>query len=148
MAIKDDFRFNSHRINSLLKYLDFEQYEALLQLKKAMHKKYPFTKALDSLDPLMMEGRAFMWNRQTPLHPDRADPVKGWAALMVLGHFEKGPLWIPCLNLRLQYEPGAIIFLRGHILPHKVEAWVGGQRVSIVHFMHQSVWDEFGMLCP
>jgi hypothetical protein len=89
-----------------------------------------------------------MWNRQTPLHGDLADPLKSWVVLLVLGKFTKGHLWIPKLQLRLFYEPGTIVIFRGHLLPHEVECWEGGQRVSIVHFTHQSLWDEFGMECP
>jgi hypothetical protein len=148
MAVKNAFSATSHRINSILKYLDPVQHEALSQLRSAVHLKYPFAKALDSIDPLLMEGRALMWNRQTVNHADRTDPIRAWVALMVLGKFKKGFLFISRLNLRLEYEPGAIIFLRGHILPHEVEAWEGGQRVSIVHFTHQSLWDEFKMECP
>jgi hypothetical protein len=147
-TVMDDMKLNSHRINFILKYLDPKQYRALSQLRDAVNKKYAFTKALDAIDPLLMEGRAIMWNRQTPLHPDSADPVTAWVGMQVLGRFRKGCLWIPRLQLRLLYEPGAIIFLRGHILPHEVEAWEGGQRVSIVFFTHQSLWDEFGMSCP
>ena len=41
-----------------------------------------------------------------------------------------------------------MIFLRGGILPHEVEAWEGGQRVLLAHFTHKSLWDEFGHCLP
>jgi hypothetical protein len=148
MAVHDAFKMTSLRINYLLKYLDCKQYAALQELKQAVHSKYAFAKALDSIDPLLMEGRAIMWNRQTSLHLDATDPVRAWVALVVLGEFTEGYLWIPILNLQMWYEPGTILLIRGHILPHEVEAWVGGQRVSIVHFTHQSLWDEFELVCP
>ena len=53
-------------------------------------------------------------------------------------------LFINCLF----YVLGTLILLRGHILPHEVEAWEGGQRVCVAHFTHQSLWDQFGMKCP
>jgi hypothetical protein len=148
MDLRGNLEKASHRINFLLKHLDVAQYSMLKQLRAAVHRKYTFARAMDSVDPLLFEGRAIMWNRQTRLHGDYTDPVRAWVALVVLGAFKKGDLFIPRLNLRISYEPGTIVLIRGHILPHEVEAWVGGQRVSIVHFTHQSVWDEFGMECP
>jgi hypothetical protein len=147
MALRDNLFAASHRINCLLEHLDPPQYQALQDLRKAVHAKYAFARALDSIDPLLFEGRAIMWNRQTRLHGDYTDPVRAWVALFVLGKFKKGQLFVPRLNLRLSYEPGTIVYIRGHILPHEVEAWEDGQRVSIVHFTHQSVWDEFDMVC-
>ena len=147
MTLRANLFAASHRINSLLELIDPSQHKALTELRKAVHAKYAFARALDSVDPLLFEGRAIMWNRQTRLHADSTDPIRAWVCLFVLGKFKKGYLFIPRLNLRLSYEPGTIIFIRGHILPHEVEAWEGGQRVSIVHFTHQSVWDEFNMTC-
>jgi hypothetical protein len=148
MAFRKNLALLSHRINAALESLDPAQYKALQELRDAVHDKYPFAKAMDSIDPLLMEGRAIMWNRQTPLHSDSTDPVKAWVVLLTLGQFTKGYLWIPRLNLRLFYEPGTMIVLRGHILPHEVEAWEGGQRVSMVHFTHESLWKEFGISIP
>jgi hypothetical protein len=114
----------SQRINHLLKHLDIVQHSALMTLRSAVHRKYTFARAVDSVDPLLFEGRAIMWNRQTGLHGDYTDPVRAWVALVVLGAFKKGDLVIPRLNLRLSYEPGTIVLIRGlgHILPHEVEA--------------------------
>jgi hypothetical protein len=137
-SIQNQFRFTSHRVNFILKYLDPKQYEALLRLRQAVHLKYPFASALNHIDPLLQEGRAIMWNRRTANHADSTDPVTAWVTLIVLGEFTKGDLYIKRLNLRLFYEPGTIIIIRGHILPHEVEIWEGGQRVSIVHFTHES----------
>jgi hypothetical protein len=96
-----------------------------------------------------MEGRAIMFNRQTPLHPDRLDPFTSWAIMIALGDFQNGgDLYVPRLKLRIRFLPGDMIAIRGRILPHEVEAWSGGQRVSIAHFTHQSLWDSFGMTCP
>ena len=165
MTLQQELELSGFMINSMLEALDPKQYQALVELRKAVHKKCAFAKALDSIDGLLMEGRGILYNQQTPYHLDSADPRRAWVALLVLGCFTSGPLYIPALNLLLFYEPGmslilfsspsylfltsgTLIFMRGHILPHEVEAWVGGQRVCIVHFTHQSLWDEFGMECP
>jgi hypothetical protein len=148
MTLLQELALTSSRVNSGLHYIDPEYYKHHLLLQEAVHQKYPHTRALNSIDPLVMEGKAIMWNRQTPLHPDRLDPPQSWAVLLVCGAFQKGYLVIPRLNLRLRYQGGDMVFLRGGILPHEVEAWEGGQRVSLAHFTHKSLWDEFGLCLP
>ncbi|KDQ61846.1 hypothetical protein JAAARDRAFT_45327 [Jaapia argillacea MUCL 33604] len=135
----------SSRINSLIEQVDPSYYAQLQILQSRILKKYPYARALNAIDPLLMEGRAIMFNRRTPLHADHADPHGSWAVLFVTGIFTVGYLFIPQLNLRLRYRPGDVVLLRGRELPHEVEAWVGGQRISIAHFTHQSVWDEHGV---
>jgi hypothetical protein len=29
-----------------------------------------------------------------------------------------------------------------------VEVWEGGQRISVVYFTHESLWRDFGLVCP
>jgi hypothetical protein len=166
MSLRNELEESNMMINTVLSYLDPPQHKALVELREMVHKKYPAAKALDSIDPLLMEGRGIMYNRQTRYHADTSDPPTAWTALLVFGHFTGGHLLIKYLKLRLSYEPGksyikfiqlliillyiigTLIFLRGHILPHEVEGWNGGQRISIVHFTHQSLWDQFNMKCP
>jgi len=149
MQLIEDLAFLSHGINAALQAVDPKQFEALVCLRDAVHVKYPYARALATLDPLVMEGRAIMFNRQTPCHLDRLDPLRGWAAMITVGLFDKGgTLWIPRLRLRIRYLPGDVILIRGRILPHEVEAWSGGQRISIAHFTHMSLWNFFGMTCP
>lgn len=148
MKLLDEMALVSTRINYGLSLIDEPHFAAHQALQKAVHEAYPHARALNAVDPLIMEGRAIMWNRQTPLHPDRLDPVQSWAVLLVSGEFKGGHLFIPKLRLRLRYLPGDMIFLRGCILPHEVESWEGGQRVSIAHFTHQSLWNEFNLELP
>jgi hypothetical protein len=114
----------------------------------AFRQKFPHIKAWSVINGLLWEGRSLQFNQQTPLHPDSTDPPSYWVALVALGEFTKGQLFIPRSNLWLWYEPGTIILLRGHILPHEVEEFFGGQRVSIVHFTHESLWKALGLSLP
>jgi len=132
----------------MLREIDPVQHHAMEQLQEACHRKYPHTQAIGAIDPILYEGRAIMFNRQTPKHVDRLDPLRSWAALLVLGAFQGGTMYIERLQLRLRYLPGDMIFIRGAILPHEVEAFSGGQRISIAHFTHQSLWKEFNMEIP
>lgn len=139
----------SHAINALIKEIDPVQYEALRTLRKKCLAQYPYLKALSSLDPLVMEGRAIQFNRQTPLHPDRQDPRKSWATMITFGKFTAGgDLRIPRLNLDMRYLPRDVVIVRGRLLPHEVKAWGPGQRLSIAHFTHESLWRSYGMECP
>lgn len=96
-----------------------------------------------------MEGRAIQFNRQTPLHPDRQDPRKSWASMITFGKFTTGgELCVPRLNLEMRYLPRDAVVLRGRLLPHEVKAWGPGQRLSIAHFTHESLWQSYGMECP
>jgi hypothetical protein len=147
-TLTHDLRICASRINGVLKAIDPIQYAALVDLNIAIDEKYPHVMALRTIDPLLLEGRAIMFNRQTPEHLDEDDPWNSWAFLLVLGNFKQGHLYIPRLKLRLFYEPGVLVAIRGRILSHEVEAWIGGQRISIAHFMHKSLWDEFGKVCP
>jgi len=139
----------SHSINATLEAIDNVQYKALVELWQKAEVQNPFVKAFRCFDPLVMEGRAIMYNRQTPVHPDRQDPFTSWATMITLGTFcEGGDLYIPRLKLQIRYLPGDMVVLRGRILPHEVMAWGVGQRISIAHFTHQSLWDSFEMSCP
>lgn len=136
-------------MNALLKNIDPKQFHALEELRQKSIDDHPYVKALASIDNLIMEGRAIMYNRQTPLHHDRQDPFKSWATMITLGKFTKGgTLKIPRLNLRIRYLPADVVVLRGRILPHEVEEWEGGQRISIAHFTHDSLWRSYNMECP
>lgn len=144
-----ELRYVSHRINKTLETMDKKYYSALGALHKAVMEKYPHVEAFSSIDPLLMEGRAIMFNRQTPKHGDTADPKESWVFLLALGSFSSGgDFYIPALKLRLRYLPGDGIWLRGSALEHEVEAWEGGQRIAIVHFTHQSLWTEHGVKVP
>lgn len=105
--------------------------------------------ALDSIDPLITEGRAIMYNRKTPPHVDRLDPPRSWATMITFGNFtEGGDCYIDRLKLRIRYLPGDAIIIRGRILQHEVEEWGPGQRISIAHFTHSALWKSEKIICP
>jgi hypothetical protein len=144
-----DLSYLSEAVNAALQAIDPTQYQALCNMRRAAHERNPLARSLSTIDPLVMEGRAIMYNRQTPLHLDLQDPFTAWAVLVVLGKFDKGGcMYIPRLKLRIRFLPGDLIIIRGRILPHEIEAWSGGQRISIAHFTHKSLWDVFGLTCP
>ncbi|KAJ6539600.1 hypothetical protein B0H19DRAFT_1269902 [Mycena capillaripes] len=128
LKLMNQLHLVSHRVNWMLKYGDRTHYKEARKLRKKAEAEHQFFKVIGTDDPLKMEGREIMYNRQTPLHPDKSDHKKGWAVLVVVGPFTGGALRIPCLNLRMKYTNGTMIMFRGKILPHEVEAFSGGQR--------------------
>lgn len=139
----------SHCINWALELVDRRQYLAMKELRNWAKKNFAYLKALAAIDPLLMEGQAIMYNRKTQIHLDCLDPFKSWATMVVLGTFDNGgTLIIHRLNLRIRYLPGDAIFIRGRLLEHEVEAWSKGQRISIAHFTHTALWNQFDMQCP
>ena len=139
----------SECINWAMELIDPTQYTALQQLRLLANERYLYLQALSTIDPLVMEGRAIMFNRQTPAHCDRLDPQRSWATMIVFGTFTQGgECYIPRLKLRIRYLPGDAIVIRGRLLEHEVLSWNAGQRISIAHFTHQSIWKEYGLTCP
>jgi hypothetical protein len=121
MTLREQLQESGFMINTLLHNIDPVQHQALVRLREAVHRKYPYTKALDSIDPLLMEGRGVMFNRQTGYHADTTDPPKAWVALLVFGDFTGGHLFIRSLNLRLSYEPGrSYISLTGLFIVYSI----------------------------
>jgi hypothetical protein len=149
MAAVAEMRSLSLVVNKVLETIDKNQFEALESLHTRICQRYPVVEALSSIDPLKMEGRAIMYNRKTPSHIDRLDPLRSWATMITFGEFkEGGECYIKRLRLRLRYLPGDAIVIRGRILPHEVEEWGAGQRISIAHFTHTSLWKSEKMDCP
>src|SRR5579875_1962105 len=137
----------SHSVNAFLEAIDPTQSTCLKIARTRAEEKYAYVNMVDKLDPLLMEGRAIMWNRLTPDHKDIRDPLVAWACLVVLGRIKTGWLFFRQLNLRVRYQPGDMVWLRGAILDHEVELWEGEQRICIAHFTHKSYFEELGLVC-
>lgn len=118
-----------------------EPFHKGLKELRAHYGKNPGVNNIHTSDNCLFEGRSIIFNRMTPLHPDKSDLKGGWAFMVALGDFKSGgDLRVPKLNLEMQYLPGDLIAIRGRLLPHEVLAWDKGQRISIVHFTHAQNW--------
>lgn len=133
-------------INEVTRVADPTFHEQQTRLRDKVEELYPVTKAMNAVDPLLMEGREILMNRRSGLHRDSTDPHKAWAGLLAAGDFTSGgQLLVPELNLRLRLLPGDFVMVRGRALYHAVEDWDGGQRICIPHFTHTSLWRQCGM---
>lgn len=134
----------SARVNAILKYGDPDHYADAVRLRETLRRCIPSYNCLCADDILVYEGREFLYNCHTGGHTDSQDPPKSYAILAAFGRFKGGHVRIKHLGLRLRLRPGDVVVIRGRVLPHEVEAWEGGQRISIPHFTHSSLWKCMG----
>jgi hypothetical protein len=144
-AVMRDLQPLSHQVNEVIRLLDPLFYRKLLELNRRIVDQEAFVEAFKTVDILLMEGREFLFNKHSAIHIDKNDPQMGWASLVALGTFRGGRMKMHQLGLTVRFEPGDMVMLRGRVLKHSVEEWDGGQRISIPHFTHSSVWEAFGM---
>lgn len=135
----------SHRVNAILEFMDPQHYAHAVELRRRVHSMFPFTRSIAAIDPLVYEGREILANVQMSDHTDRFDPIWGNAIIAGAGEHRDGYLRFPNLGLRVRLNPGDIVMFRGRVLRHSVEPWSGGQRISIPHFTHSTVWKMMGM---
>lgn len=137
----------SHRVNEAVRLIDPEFYQDITTLRKRSEKKHAILKGLNSIDPLLFEGRELLFNRRSEAHTDHQDPILGYAGLFAAGNFTHGGMLVfPELGpLRLRLQPGDFVLARGRVLEHLVEEWKGGQRIGIPHFTHTALWRSCGL---
>ncbi|KAJ6451218.1 hypothetical protein C8R47DRAFT_1084166 [Mycena vitilis] len=109
LSLIEQMRFISARVNTMIQAVDPVNFDQLKSLRTEAERINYFLQILNKSDPLVMEGREIMWNRQTGLHKDGSDPARSWAVLVVFGPFTGGALSIPCLGLRMRYTNGTMI---------------------------------------
>jgi hypothetical protein len=140
-----DLAILSHRVNAVLEFADPQHYEDLKAVHKELCERSPAYKALNTIDPLLYPCREILFNRLSGLHRDSQDPHLAWAVLAALGNFVGGDVYIPHLRLQIRLQPGDIVIVRGRVVPHQILMFTG-QRISIPHFTHSSIWRMLGKL--
>jgi len=141
-----EFDLLSKKINEAIQLVDPVFFDALTQLHQHAIVKHASLAAWTSVDSLLLEGRELLFNRISGRHRDHQDPRLAYAGLYAAGNFKSGGyVSFPQLNLRVRLLPGDFVLLRGRVLEHEIEAWEGGQRISIPHFTHTSLWRDCGL---
>lgn len=133
----------SYMVNAFLEHADPEHYKEALELRDLIREARSSYDVLADWDVLVYEGREILYNRKSGLHTDSQDPHLSWAILVAAGSHSGGHVHLPHLGLRIRLEPGDMIAIRGRVIPHEIEDWEG-QRISIPHFTHSSLWRTFG----
>lgn len=138
-----DLELLSKRINETIEKVDPIFFKALTELHKRATAKHASLAAWKNVDPLLFEGRELLFNQHSGRHRDSQDPKLAYAGLFAAGNFTSGGrLFFPQLNLWVRLLPGDFVLLRGRVLEHEIEAWEKGQRISIPHFTHTSLWRD------
>jgi len=136
----------SNKINEAIQVVNPKFFASLSQFHKVSMAKHPSLAIWATIDPLLLEGRELLFNRHSGRHFDIQDPKLAYAGLYAAGTFTSGGyVFFPQLNLRVLLLPGDFILLHGRVLEHEIEAWEGGQRISILHFTHTSLWRDCGL---
>ena len=136
----------SEKINDAIRLADPKFFSALSQLSEISKAKHSSLAVWASVDPLLMEGRELLFNRLSGRHRDSQDPPLAYAGLYGAGSFTSGGfLYLREPNLHVRLLPGDFVLLRGRVLQHEIEPWDGGQRISIPHFTHTSLWRDCGL---
>lgn len=138
----------SIRTNSMLEFISPPTYYASQNLRGRLMEKYAWAKDLLENDPLLAQGRSIQFNRMTPSHTDKRGPHGEWTPLVALGFSKGAKIRLAGIKEILLFDPGTIIFIRGGEIPHAIEAWSGGQRISIACFTHEVIWREFDEIYP
>jgi hypothetical protein len=139
-----DIGLLSHRVNAIIEFVDPPHFQELQEVQKELKKKVAGFEALALQDPLLYEGREFLFNRMSGVHTDSQDPHLGWAILVGLGEHTNAYLKIPNLGLLVRLNPRDAIVLRGRVIPHETLGWDGGQRICVPHFTHSTLWRALG----
>lgn len=136
------------RVNAILEYIHPQLFQAHCLLRQKIMDKYPWARSLLHNDSLLMHGRSVAFNRRTPSHTDLLGPLGEWTPLIALGFSSGAKIRLAGIDEILLFDPGTIIFIRGGEIPHAIEAWNGGQRISVACFTHRNIWNEFDIAYP
>jgi hypothetical protein len=139
-----DLGYLSHQVNEALRLLDPHFHSLLLQLQKKTA-TLAFSQAMAGVDGLLLNAREMLFNKMSAPHVDGNDPQLGWAVLVALGDFRGGDFSAPQLGITTRFLPGDMVMVRGRVVQHKTGPFQG-QRISLPHFTHSSIWKSFDML--
>jgi hypothetical protein len=85
-------------------------------------------------------------NRASGMHRDSKGLSAGMDIIGVFGTFTSGgQLWLPDLNLEVEWTPGCLAAFDGYDLRHMVRRWDGGCRVALISFCRSSTWRGLGL---
>lgn len=136
------------RINHILHLINPPLHSASLKLHSDIVEAYDWAKDLFPNDPLLFHGQSIAFNRQTPSHTDSRGPMGEWTPLVGLGFSSGVKLRLAGVKEIIPFDSGTIIFIRGGEMAHAIEAWSGGQRISIAIFTHKTIWEQFKVQYP
>ncbi|KAF8121620.1 hypothetical protein EV363DRAFT_1110964, partial [Boletus edulis] len=88
--------------------------------------------------PTVFSVGSIVANRASRLHWDLNGRPQWFDFLVTCGAYDDLDLVLPCLGLRLRYNPGTRVAMSGHLLQHGVSS-VSGDRGVISLYMRDNV---------
>ncbi|KAG8690544.1 hypothetical protein FRC11_010856 [Ceratobasidium sp. 423] len=93
-------------------------------------------------------NQAIFENRQTPLHRDSRGAHYCADFLYILGDFKDGDLFLPDLNLKLEWLPNSACMFDGRTFAHEVMPWSGERRLCLVNYIWKTSLDNLQVELP
>jgi hypothetical protein len=128
-----------------MEVLDPCEAEEMKKLLRIKSEKSASFSVLHAISPSLHEGLAIIYHCRSGKHKDRLNRPHSWTPMCVLGLFEEGAIDLEELGLRIHYQPGDFVSIRGREVTHNVEHWKGKLRISLVYYTHDSLWKEAGL---
>lgn len=116
----------------------WRRYREVYQLSAA---EFPLLQECDRNDIQCFIGQYLVINMLTTPHYDVKDPPKGWVAMVIVGDYIDGHLFIPQLGIRLPYKSGDIVFIRSWMLLHFINEYSGPERFVVVFSTTYSIFE-------
>ena len=134
----------TERLSRALGAIDKDAWKLARAQVMAAKKEWASFASADIARDSCFTGLFVLTNTFTLNHLDSNDLIDGWAAMVVLGHFEHAPLYVPQLKAKLPHQHRDTVFLRSRILQHfsdefRILSGVG--RYVLVFTNHQSVFN-------
>jgi hypothetical protein len=93
-------------------------------------------------------NQAIFENRQTRLHRDSRGAQYCADFLSILGEFTGGDLFLPDLNIHLEWLPNAACMFDGRTFAHEVLPWQGKRRLCMVNYIWKTSMDDLSVDLP
>lgn len=88
-------------------------------------------RALDKCKIQAFLGVFILVDLFTHPHYDLKDPPDGWTAMVVLGDFEGGELYLPDVRIAFPHQSRDVIFIRARLLEHFIGEYQGTRYVLV-----------------
>jgi hypothetical protein len=133
-------------INCIMKEFDPEEAKELDELCDILNRENASLQAVHFISPSLHEGIAIIINcSRSGEHVDHSNTPGTWTPMIVIGSFSGGKIVLKSQGVRLRYNTGDFIMIKGREEFHEIEEWSRMLRMFYVYFTHESIWKEAGL---
>ncbi|KEP45252.1 hypothetical protein V565_296940, partial [Rhizoctonia solani 123E] len=143
-----DRALNDGKINHITQLIHPAFYNALAAAKLRVKERSAEGEIWASQWTSQYLNQAIFENRQTALHRDSNGAPYCADFLYLLGEFKGGDLFLPDLNLRIEWLPNCALMFDGRIFAHEVLPWEGERRLCLVNYIWKTSLDDLEVELP